>query len=114
MANRETVLMNEILIALGRLPQCRVWRLNSGLFFTPDGRAVRAGVKGCADITGLITGSGRRLEIEVKPPGMRQTQEQRDFQAMIEQFGGLYLVAHSAEEAVSAVLRAANSEGTHA
>ena len=52
------------------------------------GRIVRFGLPGQADLTGILTG-GLRLEIEVKGPEGRQTEEQRAFQRMIERFGGV-------------------------
>lgn len=55
-------------------------------------RPVRFGVPGQADLTGIMAG-GKRLEIEVKGPTGRQSEDQRNYQAMIERFGGLYVLA---------------------
>lgn len=55
---------------------------------------VRFGVPGQADLSGILDG-GRRLEIECKRPGGRQTQEQQRYGEMIERFGGVYILATS-------------------
>lgn len=110
----EAEILRETLLALSALPGVVVWRQNSGLYYTPDGRGgwrrVRAAIPGAADITGLIRGdhgdghrSGRRLEIECKTRAGRQSEDQRAFQRVIEDHGGLYVLARSAEEAVAAV-----------
>ena len=55
------------------------------------------GVAGQADLTGILP-DGRRLEIEVKSDGGRQTEDQRNFQWMIERFGGVYVLARSLDD----------------
>ena len=90
-----------ILAALGSRPDCRVWRQNTGVAAYGH-RAVRFGVPGQADISGILAG-GRRLELEVKRPGERTTPEQDRWGAMIVKFGGVYAVVRSVEEAVVAV-----------
>ena len=62
-------------------------------------RVVRFGVKGMADLSGILN-DGRRLEIEVKALHGKQSDEQRAFQRMIEKFGGVYILARSADEAL--------------
>jgi len=49
---------------------------------------------------------GRRLEIEVKTQRGRLSPEQRVFSDVIRQHGGIYILARSATDAVSAVLTA--------
>lgn len=107
MSNPETVIQNQILLALGAMPGVRVWRNQVGLFYTADGRPIRVGVVGAADISGLLAPHGRRLEIEVKTPTGRQRPEQRKYQAMIESLGGLYIVARCVEDALSPILETA-------
>jgi len=76
----------------------RIWRQNTGKAPSWDGlRVITFGVKGGADISGLLRG-GRRLEIEVKKPGGRQSEEQKAFQRMIEGLGGLYILAFSVDD----------------
>ena len=60
-------------------------------------RVVRFGVPGQADLTGILP-DGRRLEVEVKSATGRQSAAQRDFQNLIERFGGLYVLARSVED----------------
>lgn len=71
----------------------RAWRSNSGLARSAD-RAIRFGIPGQADISGILRG-GRRLEIEVKSSKGTQSKRQKVFQRVIEQFGGLYILARS-------------------
>lgn len=102
----EAEILRETLLALSALPGVVVWRQNSGLYYTPDGRGgwrrVRAAIPGAADITGMLPG-GRRLEVECKTASGRQSEDQRVFQAVVERAGGLYVLARSAAEAVDAV-----------
>ena len=72
-----------ILLRIGARPDVRIWRQNSGSAQIGN-RYVHFGVKGCADISGLVMPHGRRLEIEVKSPTGRQRREQVNFQRMIE------------------------------
>lgn len=92
----EKSIQNEILRVVGSRPDVRLWRANTGVAYAGT-RAVRFGVQGQADLSGIIAG-GRRLEIEVKSARGRQTPEQRAFGEMIEKFGGVYIVARSVED----------------
>lgn len=99
----ESKLVAEVLIALGARADCRVWRSNSGVAKNrATGAFVRFGVPGQGDVSGILRG-GRRLEIELKTPRGRQSEEQLAFQQMIERFGGLYVLARSVDDAVAAV-----------
>ena len=91
-----------------------LWRANTGAVpfdeKTPPGqvrrkRWVRFGRIGQADLTGLMPdGTGRRLEVETKrPKGGRQSVRQKDFQFLIEQHNGVYILANSLEEFVKAI-----------
>ena len=79
---KEKRLQNEILRAFGTKRWMRLWRANTGVAQIGS-RVVRFGVPGQADLTGILPG-GRRLEIEVKSDGGRQTEDQSNFQRMIE------------------------------
>ena len=108
----ETDILRRILRDLGARPDLRLWRQSSGV-----GRAlhndavVRFGIPGCADLSGIITHQrcvfgcqvdlGVRLEIEVKTPTRRQSKQQVAFQAMIEKFGGVYILCRSTEDALT-------------
>lgn len=98
---------NDIIRTLGTRPDLRIWRQNTGSAEYRDERTGRArrvafGVPGAADITGILP-DGRRLEIEVKSPTGRQSKAQKQYQAIIERFGGVYILARGAEEAIAAL-----------
>lgn len=101
MSERE--IQRAILQALGSRSDLRLWRSNTGMAHDQAGHVVRFGTPGQGDLSGLLAPSGRRLEIEVKAPSGKQTQQQKQFQAMIEAMGGLYVLARSVEEAVTAI-----------
>jgi hypothetical protein len=70
-----------------------IWRNNTGAIH--DGtRLVRFGIPGQADISGILKPLGCRIEIEVKRPDRkgRQSEAQKNFQTMITNHGGLYLL----------------------
>ena len=92
-----------ILAALAGRTDLRAWRNNAGQAKNlQTGGYVKFGVVGQADISGILTG-GRRLEIEVKGPTGRQSEQQRRFQAMVERYGGLYILARSVEDVLAAL-----------
>lgn len=75
----------------------RVWRQNAGV--ADFGRhRVRFGVKGWADLGAIIAPYGRVLQIEVKADKGRQSQEQKFWQEMIENHGGVYILARCVED----------------
>ena len=68
------------------------WRQNTGFHvFEHKGkkRAVRYGQPGQSDISGIMLPSGRRIEIEVKRPGNKPTEDQKAWMAMIREHGGI-------------------------
>lgn len=101
---RERDIQNDILRAFGTRSWLRLWRANVGVARIGC-RVVRFGVPGQADLTGILPG-GRRLEIEAKSPDGVQTQDQRNYQLMIERFGGLYVLARSVDDVRRALARA--------
>ena len=98
----------EILLAYGALPWLRIWRNSTGVGMSLSGDAVVTfGLKGSADIIGIMEG-GRFVAIEVKSKHGRQRPDQVRFQAMLERFGGLYILARSVgdvDEAFAAIGR---------
>lgn len=93
----------EIMQALAGDSRLRLWRANAGVGRSLDGeRVVAYGVPGQADLTGIAS-DGRRLEIEVKAHKGRLSEQQERFRDMIGRFGGIYIVARSADEAVVAI-----------
>ena len=102
---KEKQIQNQILRTFGTRPDVRLWRANAGTAsFGPPGsrRTVAFGLRGQADLTGILPG-GIRLEIEVKGPNGRQSREQKFYQQMIERFGGVYVLAWSVEDVQRAI-----------
>ena len=98
----ESTLLSDILLRFGSDPRLRVWRSNVLVAKDKSGRVIRAGVKGQADISGILMG-GRRIEIEVKSKTGQQRPEQKKWQAMIERFGGVYVLARSTDDVERAI-----------
>lgn len=119
----EIPFMRHLMLALGALPGLRVWRQNCGQIPVRDrtGKVLRVfdpgPPNGAADLSGIVLGSGKRLEIEVKDADGVQSDDQRRWQAFITNAGGVYvLVAYdptttleeNVARGVDAVLRAAS------
>lgn len=104
--NRESHLQDAIRLALGRDPQIAFFRNNIGHAVMAHGGRVTFGVggPGGSDLIGMIL--GRFAALEVKTPTGRQSPEQRQFQALVESKGGIYLLARSVEDAVAMVAQA--------
>lgn len=94
----EHTLVQAILREFGARHDMRIWRQNTGAAVDKRGALVRFGVPGQADISGIMLPSGRRIEIEVKGPRGVQSADQRNWQAMIERFGGIYILARSIDD----------------
>lgn len=94
----EIPFMRELMLALGTNPALRIWRQNTGKVPVRDrtGKVVRVfdpGVpNGAADISGIVRSSGRRIEIETKASDGEQSDDQKNWQRMIETFGGIYVL----------------------
>lgn len=104
---------NEILRVFGTRRDMRIWPAKVGRVRI-KGRVVQFGVIGQADISGLvlINGMGVRLEIECKrPDGGRVSDEQQKYGEMIKRFGGIYVVARSADDVWKALAAAGWREG---
>lgn len=67
----------------------RVWANNTGMIKTDD-RVVRFGLKGSSDIIGIY--KGLFLGIEVKTGNAVQNKFQKNFEKMICQMGGIYVL----------------------
>jgi hypothetical protein len=97
----EKSIQNAILVAVTKLPGSFFWRANSGV--APiEGRMVRFNLPGCPDILG--TYRGRFVGIEVKTPTGRQSEAQRRFQAAVLRGGGVYVLARSVDDALTALV----------
>lgn len=99
----EAVLQKLILARVNALDGVRLWRANTGMAYSSgSGRMVRFGQPGQADLSGILRG-GRRLEVEVKGPSGRVSDEQEAFGARITELGGLYIVARTLEDALNPI-----------
>jgi hypothetical protein len=97
--NPATQLMNDILVAVSRLPGSLCWRANSGMAVTRTRQIVRMNIPGCGDIIGAI--KGKPVSIEVKFGTGRQSPQQRAFQTAWERAGGIYIVGRSVEQVLA-------------
>jgi hypothetical protein len=98
-------LVDSVLVALSATGICRVWKQPTGAAYR-NGRMVRYGTLGSADISGILVG-GTRLEIEVKTGNAQQRKSQKAFGKMILEMGGVYLVARNVQETVELVKKVA-------
>lgn len=57
-----------------------------------------SGQRGTADISAVIRGRAVKIEVKMKD---RQSTEQKEYQAQIEQAGGLYWICHSMDEFIN-------------
>lgn len=60
-------------------------------------------LRGIADISGILN-DGRRLEVEVKDEGKYQSKEQKEFEALITENNGIYILARSIDDAEKALI----------
>ena len=102
-------------LALGRMRNGRILRMNTGAAKTRDGRKVVFGVPGFPDLAGLISTTvpcsfcgresepvGRWVGIETKSDQGKLEPDQISFHQMILRYNGLITVARTVEEAVAA------------
>lgn len=99
----EKLVQAEITRVFGCKHWLRLWRQNTGAAVPvwavgkPNPQIIKFGIPGCADLTGILA-DGRRLEIEVKSATGQQSQQQRNFEAMITKLGGVYILARSVDD----------------
>lgn len=97
MINRHSQLVNDILLMIGaEFQSIRAWKNATGSTKIGD-RFIQFGLKGSADIIGIVSPSGKMLCIECKTGTAVQSSQQKNFQKMIETFGGIYLVARDVQ-----------------
>jgi hypothetical protein len=103
----ESQVQHAIMAELGALPWIRIWRANTGAAkLSENGRHVRFGTPGQADIIGIVAPHGRMIGIEVKSQAGKATRRQVAWGNMIEAMGGVYAVCRSVQEARAACERA--------
>lgn len=101
---RESAIQSAILKYLRYHPKVAwIERVNVGATKIGN-RFVRFGKPGMCDITGQLK-DGRRLEIEVKGPAGRVSDDQKSFIAMVNIAGGLAFVARSIDDVEAELAR---------
>lgn len=98
----EIATQQSILLALGRRRNIKLTRINVIAGKMNGGRFVRSAPKGFPDIIGVLN-TGRAVAIEVKSKAGKLTKEQQAFRETFERMNGLYILARTVEDAVSAV-----------
>lgn len=94
-------LVKDILLVIGSRHDVRIWPRHVGLGRNMHtGNVIKYGIDGESDIDGIVSPGGRRLHIEVKTGRAVQNKAQRRFQAMIEKFGGIYILARSVQDVI--------------
>lgn len=90
----ESVIQSDLILMVSKIfaTDLTIWRNNTGAAFDREGRMIKFGVKGQADISGIMKPLGTRIEIEVKRPGGKQRPEQKQYGQMIKDHGGVYLL----------------------
>lgn len=66
-------------------------------------RPIQMANKGAADTAGILAPNGKRLELEIKTDSGKQSKEQRNWERMIKNLGGIYGVIRSPEEAINLI-----------
>jgi hypothetical protein len=97
----------ELLAAIPKqFPNIRLWRNNRAKVQVKGVggrlRMIDCGINGQADLSGIASVTvpccanpiGIRIELEIKAKGDRQREAQKNFQAMIESRGGIYVLVH--------------------
>lgn len=97
----ETELMRACMIAVSAIPGTLVKRQNVGVARTPSG-VIRFGTPGEGDIAVIYR--GQAIELEVKTPTGRQSDQQKRYQAAFERAGGKYFVVRSVDDAINAIM----------
>jgi hypothetical protein len=82
-----------------KVNQIFAWRNNTGSFATESGGYFKAGLKGSPDIIGM-TKSGQFLAIECKNSVGVQSHEQKEFERIIRNNCGIYLLVRSVNDLI--------------
>lgn len=106
---REIDIQQAILLAIGARPDLRVWRNNVGVATGANGRPIRFGVPGSADILGvlqIVPGIGRLTGLEVKAEHGRIRPEQLAWATAMRNVGAACFVVRSTDDARRALATA--------
>jgi len=102
------LLVTKILCELSKNPNIRVWQNSTGVAKSlDDERFIKYGLNGSADILGIIfrqdLNVGQFLALEIKTGSARQSKAQLNFEKMIKDRGGVYILARSVLDALRGV-----------
>lgn len=106
--HEHTKLVDDCLLAVGRLPFARCWRNATGAarsFDDPD-RVVSFGLKGSPDLVGFLKG-GAFFGIECKTGQAVQSKEQKAFERCCNLFEVNYFLVNTVQQAIDLVTKAA-------
>lgn len=97
----ETTYRNLLQIELSK-SGIRVFRNNTGVFFTSEGVPTRAGLcKGSGDLIGIMPDTGRFISIECKVGSGRVRPEQESWRKFINKMGGIAIIARPGDDVVN-------------
>lgn len=99
MKKKETILQDEIRKVLSKYG--RVFRMNSGVFRTSDGRYIRCGTKGMSDL--LFVGKGYIAWLECKTTKGQASPEQLEFLEDMHKLGHRAAIVKSVDEALQII-----------
>ena len=99
MGRKETNIANEICVELCKRG-CKIFRSQSGLFYTPNGDMIRIGVVGQSDYHGH-TADGKAFYLETTTKNGKPTAEQISFITAMQDSGALAGVVRSVDDALA-------------
>jgi len=105
---KESEIMAEIMVEVGAIEGVMMWRNNTGMIKSADGRFVRFGQPGSPDLIAIA--NGKFVGLEVKTPKGRVSPVQRKWRAACEAAGGRYAVVRSAHDAWAAIMDALHED----
>ena len=101
MKKQETDIQNTIRVELCKLG-CKIFRCNTGNFYTKYGEEIKIGQVGHSDLYG-VRPDGRAIFLEVKTPVGKASKEQKNFIKAMKKNNALAGFARTVEEAVNIV-----------
>lgn len=101
MGKKETEIGDKIRVALSQ-KGCKVFRCQSGLFYTPNGDRIRIGIVGHSDYYGHRP-DGKAFYLETKTPIGRASEAQIRFIKAMQDSGALAGFARTIEDAFNIV-----------
>lgn len=104
-ANHEKLLQKTFLLVQETFSQARIFPRHVGMFFKPSGAPISINMKGMADAYMLLPYNNDLLhiELEFKYGNDRQSEYQKNWQKIIEDMNGLYIIVKKPEDAINAI-----------